>query len=109
LLAVVAVAGPDPTLGAIVAVLTATFGVALARVGWTTLSTGWPRFDPAATLARIGWYNATIALATGLGAAIDALSVPGIGTICFAAAVSIVAIRTLPAAASWTTVLLSSL
>lgn len=103
------VMGSDPgaTLGAIVAVLTSTLAIALVRSDRTPLSAIWPRFRPSTVLARVLWYNAALAVAAYVGAAIDSVLVAGLGTVVFAAAVSVGAVATLPQVASRTTELLS--
>lgn len=107
LLALVMTSDPGTTLAAIVAVVTLTLAVTLVRSERTRLSAIWPRFRPSTTLARVLWYNATLAVAAYVGVAIDSVLLPGFGTVVFAASVSVGAAATLPWAASRTTQLLS--
>lgn len=107
LLALVIGSNPAATLGAIVAVATLTLAIALVKSERTRLSATWPRFRLSTTLARVLWYNTTLAVAAYVGAAIDSALAPGFGSVGFAAAVSIGAVATLPWIAARTTELLS--
>lgn len=97
----------ERTLGAIVALATLTLAVATVRSGRTRIGAAWPGFRPSTVLVRIVWYNLAFALAAYGGGAIDVVLRPGLGSVGFAAAVSIAAVVTLPWAADRTRTLVS--
>jgi len=95
--------GPDvlrQSFGATVSFLTLILGIGTAKSEFSPLDADWPGFAPSALLVRVLWYNGTVLAAAYVGAAIDLFTVGRLGTVVFAAGVSLAAVLTLPPVAA---------
>lgn len=97
----------DQSFGAGVSLLVLVLGVGTAKSEYSPIEADWPGISPATLLAGVCWYNGTILAAAFLGATIDLLVLEALGTLVFAAGVSLVAVVTFPRFVTWVRRLLS--